>query len=268
MNPPVLDAPLSLFGGMDSIVAGWLDITSYRHRSALIGLSEHPPEQFDGVAFVETAFRHILQNWRQCLAAMTHNPSNENWRWFNPKLGISPQNQSPEVTLERLIVNLTRHVGREDWSNQVPVGSGLIKGGGDRRRAVDLVRRVDDNAFELIELKIESDNALYAGIEILQYGIIWLLSREHRKFLGYSDKPLLDASTVKLVVLAPANYYAGLKLSWFEDGLNRGLKSLGRQYGNCDLSFAYQAFPSWFSWPGTDSAKVIKALEQRMGAFR
>ncbi|WP_294042061.1 hypothetical protein [Sphingomonas sp.] len=245
------------------MAASQLKIASIKHRSAIQGLSRMPPATFNGERFVRGLFGLVAENWLGCIGALTRLPSHENWRWFDPKCDHADHNSSPEVTLERAIVRAARSQGREDWSNQVPIASGIIAGGGDRRRAIDLVHRRSLDAFDFVELKVGSDNALYAAVEILKYGFVWLLSREYRARLGYSDKLLVEASDVRLSVLAPHTYYSGLALDWFEAGLSQGVAALGAERQKVRLSFAFEAFPKSFVWPDTDLMAALSAIDDR-----
>lgn len=78
------------------------------------------------------------------------------------------------------------------------------------KERVDLVRRLPDGGFEFVELKIASDTPLYATIEVLTYGLLWLLSRRSRAQLGYASNPILDTPTLQLSTLAPMQFYVGL----------------------------------------------------------
>jgi hypothetical protein len=265
-----VEAPPSLFRGVDDFVADFFRIANCSHRSAVRKLERAPPDNFDGSAFVAELFERVSANWRGCLAAREHHPSRrppseENWRWFEPKVHISERNESPEVTLERAAVRAALAQRRCDWSNQVPIASGLIAGGGGRRRAVDLVHQRGTDAFDFVELKVGSDNPLFATIEILQYGLVWLLSRRDRERLGYNGKPLLQASDVRLCVLAPATYYRDLNLSWLANGLAKGLAAVGQQNGGVRMSFGFKSFHLEFPWP--DDAMVLAALDRAIQDF-
>lgn len=264
MRAHVPGKPLSIFGGVEELVADIFGISSFRHWSAVLQLGKCQPASFDGVAFVAELFSLVSANWSCCLAALERPPSQENWRWFDPKCAISPVNESPEVTLERVAVSTALAQGRLDWSNQIPIASGLIAGPGDRRRAVDLVHQRGKGAFDFVELKVGSDNPLFAAIEILQYGLVWLLSKQHRDILGYGGKTLIQAADIRLSVLAPAAYYRDLNLSWLASGLTEGLGAVGRQIGEVYLSFTFESFPRWFSWPGAHPSTVLPALDGRI----
>jgi hypothetical protein len=112
-----------------------------------------------------------------------------------------------------------------------------------KRSAIDLVRREDARAFEFVELKIHSDTPLFAAFEIMQYGLVWLLSRRDRLLCGYRDCVLLDAETVHLRVLAPSSYYGDHDLTSFAEALNAGLRTVAAMQDKIALSFAFQEFP-------------------------
>lgn len=264
MRPVEIEPPLTLFGSVDDHAADLLGIASIKHWSAIQRLSRNPPNEFDGSHFVRALFGNVTGNWRRCLDGLNRLPSRENWRWFDPKGQIAAHNLSAEVTLERAVVAAALSQGREDWSNQVPVASGLIAGGGDRRRAIDLVRRRGPAAFDFVELKVASDNPLYAAVEILKYGFVWLLSREHRERLGYAERVLIQASDVRLSVLAPPSYYDGLHLEWLADGIADGLHRLTDDEQEINLTFQFEAFPRGFIWPGSEPSAALSALDNRV----
>ena len=121
----------------------------------------------------------------------------------------------------------------------------------DKRCAVDLVFRVGEQSFELIELKVESDTPLRAAVEIVQYGLLYALARDRYPETQHASKDLLRAKDVHLRVLAPTNYYAPYTLAWLEHDLDVGLRSFAlEQFGMPLLaSFSFHAFPKDFCWP-------------------
>jgi hypothetical protein len=116
---------------------------------------------------------------------------------------------------------------------------------------------------------ISAGHALFAVMESLKYGIIYLFSRAHARELGYplGEKGLLDATHIRLNVLAPASYYqhtpgqwlpllcAELSVALTEEITCRKIKLLSMQV-SCEQ------FPSWFAWPATDE-DLIRALISR-----
>lgn len=146
----------------------------------------------------------------------------------------------------------------------MPVASGLIPAAGDRRRAIDLVHKLGNAHFELIELKIASDTPLFAAIEIIAYGCLWLIAR--------SDKPtrpsaLLDADQVDLCVLAPSDYYAPYELADLATALDVGVRALGEREG-VELSFAFKHLDDRIS-PDIvlDDETLLHCLDQSVKAF-
>lgn len=206
-------------------------------------------------------FEKVADNFERGAAAANRERSQENWRWHRPQLRIASHNSSPEVVLERAIVAACGRTGRTDWSNQIPVASGLIDGAADGRRAIDLVRQCGERHFELIELKIASDTPLYAAVEIIGYGCIWLLARRNPP----GQKSLiLEADHVDLRVLAPTDYYARYELTELEATLDRGCRALGQAQG-LTLTFAFQALDGRLVDSSiSDDAELLAALDNRI----
>ena len=203
----------------------------------------------------------MADNYERGDAANNRHQSQENWRWQRLQLQIAPHNKSSEVILERAIAAACERTGRTDWANQVPVASGLIAGAADGRRAIDLVRQCGERHFELIELKIASDTPLYAAVEIIGYGCIWLLSRATPPSL---TSAILQADHVDLRVLAPADYYARYDLTELEAALDRGCRSLGQAQGIM-MTFGFHALDEQLvgSLSSNDNA-LLAALDNRL----
>jgi len=180
-------------------------------------LSKGPERDFDVSALIRAILEQVKLNWHKGKSRS----NNQNWRWKkNPE--IDPKNTSQEVVLERWIVRTTG----ADWVNQVPVASGLTRSAGGRR-AIDLVHQCENGWYEFIELKVDKSGGtpLFAAMENLQYGVLYIFSRENAQTLGYkeTDKGLLGATGIHLKVLAPAKYYERYDLSWLEKRMNIGL---------------------------------------------
>lgn len=217
--------------GVEGTVSGALSISNLRHRSAVLKLLP-----FDGRQLVIAIFETIRHNYLASNATANKDRSKQNWRWPSLQPRIAPLNRSPEVVIERAIAAACVALDRKDWANQIPVASGLVEGAGDGRRAIDLARRHGENHFELIELKIASDNPLYAAVEIVGYACLWLLAR--------NDRPgrlceLLDAERIDLTVLAPSNYYARFPIAEIEKPIDEGVRALGSGMG-VTMSFGFQ----------------------------
>lgn len=225
------DQPKSLLDGVEASVSGALSITSLRHRSVVLKLLP-----FDGRLLVAGIFETIRQNYLASNATANKDRSKQNWRWHSLQPQIAPHNRSPEVVIERAIAAACVALNRTDWANQIPVASGLVEGAGDGRRAIDLARRHGEDHFELIELKIASDNPLYAAVEIVGYACLWLIARNDRP--GRSSA-LLDAERIDLTVLAPEAYYERFRVAEIEGSFDDGVRALGSEMGVA-MSFGFR----------------------------
>lgn len=228
MSDGVTKGPRSLLDGVAADVASLLGIKSIRHRVRAF-------QPVDGATLVRTVYARVQQNYERGGATLNKDRSDQNWRWPGLQTEIAGHNPSPEVILERAIAKAADEFAPKVWGNQIPVASGLIAGAGDRRRAIDLVRQHADGHFEFIELKIASDTPLYAAIEILGYGCLWLLAR--------ADQParssaLLAASAIDLSILAPNAFYAGRDLTGLERAIDEGIRDLGAELG-VEMSFRF-----------------------------
>lgn len=251
-------APASLMEGVERNVCDALSIVSMRQVSAMHRL-EVPPD----LDLVELVFRTVNENYEQGNAAANRNRSRQNWRWHRPQLQIAAHNTSPEVVLERAIVAVCARKGRTDWSNQIPVASGLIAGAADGRRAIDLVRQCGERRFELIELKIASDTPLYAAVELVGYGCIWLLARAHPPTFTTA---ILDADHIDLRVLAPSAYYTRYDLAELEAALDRGCHTLGQTQG-VRMSFAFLTLDERLAGPlPVDDNVFLDALDNSVAS--
>ena len=173
---------------------------------------------------------------------------------------ISPENKSPEVVLERAIAVLAERGDLAGWYNQIPVASGLIDDRADKRAAVDLVR-VNQQHADLIELKWGSDTPAFAAFEILRYGLAYIFCRDRKDEFGYGEKPLLEARSVGLMVLAPAVYYESHNLGFIARLISEGLgRVCERRDDGLTMTFSFQAFPQDFKLPFSNGTEV-KALK-------
>jgi hypothetical protein len=245
--------PKSLIDGVERNVCDALGIVSTRHVSTALHLKVDV-----GLDLAEVIFRTVDDNYKRGGAADNRNRSRENWRWHRPQPQIAPQNTSAEVVLERAIAVACASSGRADWANQVPVASGLIPGAADGRRAIDLVHQCGERHFELIELKIASDTPLYAAVEVIGYGCIWLLARAHPPAVTTS---ILEADHIDLRVLAPPAYYARYDLTQLEAVLDSGCRTLGLTHG-VRMSFAFLTLNECLVGPVTiDDDVLLRALD-------
>jgi hypothetical protein len=235
--------PMSILAGIGNLVDDWLRVEAkgkpphYRHRSAALELSRRGLPITGTKAFLSTSYAQIHSNWLAAIDAGYSNPSRENWRWKR-HADLSPENKSPEIQLECSIVSACG----DNWSNQMPTASGLVGPATDKRAAVDLVHRSDPGTYSLIELKVASDNPLFAAIQILLYGLLFVWSRDNQEKLGYDMEvqPVLAADSVTLSVLAPLSYYLDYDLTSLSSALNSGLAEFGEGKG-VSLGFEFSA---------------------------
>jgi len=245
--------PRSLIDGVERNVCDALGIASTRHVSTALHL-----EVDVDLDLADVIFRTVDDNYKRGGAADNRNRSRENWRWHRPQPQSAAHNTSAEVVLERAIALTSKNSGRADWANQVPVASGLILGAADGRRAIDLVHQCGERHFELIELKIASDTPLYAAVEVIGYGCIWLLARTHPPAVTTS---ILEADHIDLRVLAPPAYYARYDLTELEAVLDRGCRTLGLRHG-VRMSFAFLTLDECMVGPLTIGGDVLlRALD-------
>ncbi|HXV79746.1 MAG TPA: hypothetical protein VEG60_07690 [Candidatus Binatia bacterium] len=201
----------------------------HRHETSCRELTERPKTGLEVSALISKIYEKVGENWDK---AKNHSKSEENWR-FIPQPGINADNDSREVRLERAIVNIPKEIWTDapNWVNQVPIASGLVDPNADRGRRIDLVHKCGDRAFEFIELKVDSDTPLYAAMEVLKYGVVYIFCRQDERASQHIDrtKELLKAERIHLRVLAPEKYYEKYNLSWLEKSISGGLAEFRRQ---------------------------------------
>lgn len=248
----------------------------YRHKEACDQLHRSPPRSFDGNLLLTKLYNKIETNWEKRLRKKT--PSEKNWR-FKPEPKIAPQNKSLELQLQRAIVKIEQNIplNARKWTNHVPTASGLWDHKCDKHRAIDLVYVYPGQApyetVEFIELKVDtkSGHPVYAAMEVLLYGMLYIFSRRHLKELNYdvTKQPLLQAKIVHLVVLAPCKYYEGDQFDWLETAITASLKQFILEPEGYRMDFQFQAFPSECSIEKiiSDEALLIEALNGRRSVW-
>lgn len=171
----------------------------YKHKASCRKLSVLPQSAFDATALIEKIYTQVESNWKE---GFNYKPSTENWR-FESRTNIDARNDDPEIKLEKAIVS-TQPQPHINWANQTPTSSGFVGPRTDKHRNIDLIHRREDGAYEFIELKVDSDTPLYAGMEILQYAILYIFYRENEQEMNggsAKQKPLLEATVIHLRVL-------------------------------------------------------------------
>jgi hypothetical protein len=253
-----------LFAGVREVVDQALGVNDFATKSAALELTKRG-YGVETATLVPKLYKIIHRNWNGTVQTGQRSRSQENFRWHCPQTYIAGKNASAEVTFERALINALVKAGRNDWSNQVPLISGIVGPHAFKKRAVDLVHRQSDSSFEFVELKIKSDTPVFAAIEILVYGLLWLLSRRDREILGYDAGPMLDARELGLSVTAPRDYYSRYAVAPLARVINDGFRELGEQHG-VTMGFRFTAFPESFSWargprePPRPSGKDLIAL--------
>lgn len=268
--------------GVDRLIDGHLffddrfDGYSYKHKRSCTVLSKAQPESFNGAVLISDIYACIEGNLRlrlECLRPEERTPSSANWmiRSGTAASGIQPNpgNTSAEVTLERAIAQRWS----ERWTYQMPTASGLFGSRSDKRRAIDLVCSHGNNCFDFVELKISSNTPLHAAMEILGYGLVYLASRkdsaQNLQYGSGASIPLMSASTISLVVLAPSKFYEQFKLDWLERGLNDGLKELLTKQGMPKLvmKFCFERFADDFKWEPPYKPDMLPEKVERMRVY-
>lgn len=170
-------------------------------------------------------------------------PADCNWRW-KKQTDIARNNRSAEVNLERSIVRYTD----DNWVNQMPIASGFLSTTNDKGRHVDLVQRLSDRYYRMMELKVRSDNPFFAAMEILCYGLLFVYSKKHRDTLGFKENtnPILWSKHVMLCILAPAKFYPNDfeldRLHQLESSINMALKNEEVTSSGVKMEFQYCTF--------------------------
>ena len=174
-----------------------------------------------------------------------------------------------EVKLERDIVALD-----DNWANQVSTASGLVGSTAGKRRAIDLVRKLQSDTYQFIELKVTSDTPVAAAIEVLEYALLYIFSRKHCGSLKIpNDIPLMSAKKIELRVLAPGTYFTDqnrnrdkkLDLKWFESALDSGIATFCKaSKAGVEMDFRFLQFDKDFTWSNAKASESGRAafLEQ------
>ena len=258
---------------------------SFTHKKTCIDLSERRPDGLDLTALVLKIDHRIRQNLE---SVVRRTPSLKNWdlTWKlvaaaeKPReVRLAAKNASAEVVLERLIIQAALNRDRKDWFHQCPTASGVYSSRSDRCH-IDLIHQINDEEFELIELKVASNNPVFAAFEILRNGLLYLHARRSL-IADYADKPLLKARKIRLTVLAPREYYIYkprgrsakpkvYDLHWFEKGLDRAILAFGKN--ECKITFGFDTFPERFQWTKEEIKRrevegLLRAVDERRAVF-
>lgn len=266
---------MSIFDGTSAIINRSLfslQPIEFQQLTALRALGECGSLRLDGESLVRELYDHTVERWRAVNGCFQRRASTENWR-FTLNTKLSEKNTSREKQVEKRVSLLAEQgrLAKSDWANQIPVASGLLNQHADKKACIDLAQRTAPGSFDLIELKLDpvSGHALFAAMEALRYGVLYLFSRRSGRELGYfhGGSGLLGAHRLRLVVLATGSYYRGVPM-WLlrslRDELSAGLAAECRREGPAGLvmDLDFEQFGEPFLWPNSDD-ELIRALLAR-----
>jgi len=242
----------SIIDGCDELIDTFLGITHigkspcFNHKLSYQYLADSPLNDTEFQVLIGNLYERIFANWKNSIEHYDKPPSKENWR-FVKQLDMASSNTSPETILEKTLTQSSDN----SLVNQVPTSSGLVGSTQDKKRNLDMVLRCNEFEYEFIELKVDSNTPVYAAMEILLYGLIYLFSVNNREQLQYQDdNELLNATTIHLIALAPDIYFTN-NIQWLENKLNEGLAIFMASHGQnrIHMGFCFQSFPEGFVWP-------------------
>lgn len=217
--------------------------------------------EFNGPKVIKDLDDQIADNYQRLKEMDGAGSSSENWRWYANSDYDHAKNRSPETIVEREIIGLTQALGT--WANQVPVNSGISEGN-NQPSHIDLVHRTTERSFELIELKIESDDPYKAALQILRYGLTYRLFRRAPALVRSTQHPLteklFEASRIHLRVLAPIHYYRPGNPESIEPAICEGFEHLLKDE-KWKMDFAFLQFPDWFRPNSVESTEIRQTLE-------
>lgn len=258
--------------------------TGFGHKTNCLRLSgDTAPDFFSAERLIAEMFGRIENNILD--REDKREPSDANWDFSlrdkaDPKAGQTgkdKKSEKPEVTLERAIIQAQRKTyqnTKDRWTYQMPVATGLFGSGIDKSSNIDLVRKQSDGVFDLIELKIGSNNPLYATVEILQYGLAYAASRQLAQKIVYDTGRLeiLRAKQIHLCVLAPRKFYELRKtprynFRWLEEGLNNALLQFSEKHGY-KMSFKFCLLDCEWVPTGSPDKKALDDINEAIKNIR
>ena len=245
----------SIFHRTDEIISDFLGLQhgeTLKQKTTCRRLSSTPIEKPRFEKLVFDLYERIDKNRSK------RPPSKSNWQ-PRRQTYLNPENESPEVLLERAIAILGTREILGGWYNQVPVASGLVDDRADKRAAIDLLL-LEDGRAEFVELKWQSDTPVFAAFEILLYGLAYLFCYVNQENFCYEESPLMNVEEVSLRVLAPRTYYADSDQTWLCRGLHESIRTLvAAKTGNkLSMDFGFRAFPSKFDLPFKNGEEVLE----------
>lgn len=187
-----------------------------------------------------------------------------NWAWRTDAPDF--KTETDEVKLERTIINSAKPL--HEWTCQMSTSSGIQGPNKHKRRAIDLVRKRAENCYDFIELKVESDNPLYAAFEILGYALAYIHARKNGN-KGSGDYDVMCAKKICLVVLGPTDWYkykqrdargavCELQFEGLARRLEESLNKLAKEILKADISFSF-SFKK-FTWCSGNIQKTVESI--------
>jgi hypothetical protein len=180
-----------------------------------------------------------------------------NWVWRDSV--PAHVTKSKEVALEREIAKLDTQI----WTCQMSTSSGVQPNGLNRRRAIDLVRFNGTGRYAFIELKVDSDNPLYAAFEILGYALAYLQAKK-QKWIGKGCHDVFTAKEIELTVLGSENWYKyktrsgeerSFEFGWLANDIAKALNAFAQDGPRFSM-----AFREYTDVPAIDAAVTIDRL--------
>jgi len=179
--------------------------------------------------------------WFQVIAPTGRNSSKYLWKWRIKEV-IADKNSSEEKIMEKAVA---RYLPKEEWANQIVTASGLSHDRGDGHRNIDLINRTGPDRYRFIELKIKSNNPVYAAVELLEYALLYWWARQHPEThkSEREDKEVLSARHIDMEILAPIEFYTGydvISLRKFAGVLTTSFNRLTQ--GHLKIKFRFAVF--------------------------
>jgi hypothetical protein len=217
---------------------------TYSDKTACVHLCRQQKQQqarrIDGSELIRLISERIAANRRlRTEQRIPCRGDRRNWR-FDVQPRFEPAVKY-EIRLQKAIAILLD----SNWANAIPTASGVTECE-ETARCIDLVQRLSDEEWRFVELKVLRKSVdgcegpqtpLFACLELLQYALIFLYSKQHYKLLGYTTakNPIIAAQIVHLEALMTQNCYfhnskrGRFHIAWLHRLINEGLNSINRQ---------------------------------------
>ena len=214
-------------------------------KTQAIELSIHPSKGMISPASIKKLYKSLsCDGWK--------NQVGTNWIWRTEVGNAAPKNSSKEVLLERAVAGQDL----EKWTYQMSTSSGVqIVQGKTRkinlfsRKSIDLVRFIKSRHYAFVELKVGSNNPLYAAFEILGYALAYLHARTNA-WSGAGEHDVFDAEKIELTILGPKNWHMygeniEYKLDWLAEQIAASLNDFVKSEFKNKLIFSmkFRQFP-------------------------